>query len=289
MRGLIFSLRRFSVHDGDGIRTAVFMMGCPLRCVWCHNPEGTSFEPLLSFNRDKCDACGKCFSACGKYLSACEKCLSVCEKIIDGQKKIPAVYSIGRDNCVRCFKCADACAKGALSRVGYWADTEEIIEIVLRDRRYYKNGGGVTLTGGEPMSQFEFTRSILASCRREGINTAIETCGHAPRAGYEKILPLVDTFLYDVKESDPERHKRFTGEDGSLITDNLKFLCESGARVILRCPIIPGLNDRESHREYIAQLQKKFRVVRADFLPYHAMGAVKAERLGLAPQKVFSF
>ena len=272
MTGTIFGVQHFSIHDGDGIRTNVFFMGCPLRCIWCHNPEGITKKPLLSFSPGKCKECGSCFLICP-----------------DVHKMDNDVHRIYRNECKQCFRCVKACPCQALEQVGRQMTVNEIMDAILRDKRFYDaSGGGATLSGGEPMEQFEFASAILESCKREGINTALETCGLAREDQFEKIIPYVDTFLYDIKESDNTLHKTYTGVDNKLIHKNLNFIASRGAKIILRCPIIPGLNDRIEHFQYIAMLTIEIPgIVGAEIMPYHKLGASKTFRMGLPEQKSY--
>ena len=272
MKGLVFGIQHFSIHDGNGIRTNIFMMGCPLHCIWCHNPEGMSYRPLLSYSSNKCGGCGACFLLCPET-----HCMD------------NGVHRINREICKRCFRCADNCPCQALEQVGKQMTAGEIMEAIIRDKRYYStSGGGATISGGEPMSQFDFTLAILESCRGEGINTALETCGFARTEQFERILPYVDTFLYDIKESDAALHKAHTGADNKQIMFNLEFLSTKGAAIILRCPIIPGLNDRKDHFEFIARLTNDMPGIKgAEIMPYHKLGASKAARMGIEEQCVY--
>jgi len=270
--GLVFGVQHFSIHDGNGVRTNVFFKGCPIHCIWCHNPEGISPKALLTFSAAKCVGCGACFTMCPQV-----------HQMVDG------THILNRDACKTCFQCVEACPGQALEQVGTEMTVQELMEDLLRDLRYYKaSGGGVTLSGGEPMMQFPFAKAILEACREAGIGTAMETCGVALTDHYRQMLPLVDTFLLDIKESDPIRHKEFTGADNAIILKNLAFLSEEGARIILRCPIIPGLNDRKEHFEFLAKLsQQHAGVLGIELMPYHKMGTSKADRMGLERQDPF--
>ena len=272
MAGMIFGIQHFSIQDGKGIRTNIFLMGCPLKCIWCHNPEGLSETPLLSFIPDKCIMCGGCFEICP-----------------DVHISESGTHKLNRKNCKRCFKCVEICVANSLDRVGYEASVDEVIEAVMRDKRYYdSSGGGVTLTGGEPMVQFAFVKSILEECKSAGINTVIETSGFARKERFESILSLTDMFLYDIKESDPVLHKKYTGENNGLILNNLDYLVSRGAKIILRCPIIPGLNDRRDHLEFLAGLTVKYpQILGIELMPYHKLGALKSTRLGTRKQNIY--
>ena len=272
LTGIVFGIQHFSIHDGNGIRTNVFLMGCPLRCIWCHNPEGISKKPLLSFSPGKCAGCGSCFALCPET------------HIMEN-----GVHIINRGNCRSCFRCVEACPGQALEQVGREMAVGEVMDAIIRDKRYYDaSGGGVTLSGGEPMEQFGFAMEILKSCKAEGINTALETCGFARTEQFEQILPLVDTFLFDIKESDAALHKTYTGADNGHILKNLGFLASRGAKIIIRCPIIPRLNDRKDHFEYIAGITRETPgVAGAEIMPYHKLGTSKTARMGLEAQESY--
>jgi len=273
MTGTIFGIQHFSVQDGAGIRTNIFLSGCPLKCIWCHNPEGISKTPLLSFVADKCVDCGACFTVCPTV------------HIRENNE-----HKLKRENCKRCFDCVKTCTVNALEQVGYKTTVDEIMDAVLRDKRYYdSSGGGVTLSGGEPMVQFEFAEAILKECKAKNINTAMETCGYASKEHFRQILPLIDTFLFDIKESDPVLHKKFTGKDNELIFDNLEFLLSNDANIILRYPVIPGLNDRAENLDFITGLTVKHPGISGiELMPYHKLGTSKAMRTGLTEQTVYN-
>jgi len=270
-KGIIFGIQYFSIHDGKGIRTNVFLKGCSLNCIWCHNPEGIKKKPQLIFNDAKCTGCGKCIALC------------------DAHSMVNGEHILNRNLCTLCFKCIKACQWSALEKTGRKISVSELMKDILSDLRYYKiSGGGITLTGGEPLEQSGFAIAILKACSKAGIGTAVETNGLVSTQTFEKALPFVDTFLFDIKESDRERHKKVTGADNDLIMKNLEFLNSRGANIILRCPIIPGLNDRPEHFRFIAELTKKYSsVMGAELMPYHKFGIYKARRLGLKEQPVF--
>lgn len=268
MEGLIFDIQRFSIHDGPGIRTTVFVKGCPLKCLWCHNPESQEPKPEVFFSPDRCIGCGYCVSACEKG----------CHHLERGER----VYV--RDECIRCGECARECYAGALEVAGKMMSVEDAITEVEKDRPFYDNsGGGMTISGGEPMMQFEFTRELLKAAKWAGLHNCVETCGFTPFARLAELLPYVDLFLYDIKETDPELHRKFTGVSNELILANLLALDEVGASITLRCPIIPGLNEREEHFQGIARVANRMEhVVEIHVLPYHALGTSKNKRLGKA-------
>lgn len=266
VKGLIYNIQKFCINDGPGIRTTVFLKGCMLNCLWCHNPESKSPKKQLMLHSGRCIGCGKCIAACPENLHSFSESGEHC---------------IERGRCTACGKCAEVCT-GALELVGREADTEEILKEVMRDALFYKNsGGGITLSGGEPLMQPEFTLALLKAAKEKGLHTCIETCGFAKWEQIETLIPYVDIFLWDYKECDPARHKAYTGVSADVILENLHRLNEAGASVILRCPIIPGYNDREEHFAAIAQLAEELSsVICVDIEPYHPLGKPKSESLG---------
>ena len=269
MTGRIFDIQRFSVHDGPGIRTTVFLKGCPLRCAWCHNPEGISPRPQLSFDPRRCIGCGYCFRVCRRGA----------HRMAEGR------HVLDREVCEACGTCVAECYAEALEFVGREVSVADVMAEVRADRPFYEtSGGGLTLSGGEPLAQVDFAEAVLRAAAAEGIHGAIETCGHAPWASFERVRPLVGLFLYDWKETDPGRHKECTGVSNDLIRANLRALYAAGARVLLRCPIVPGLNDREDHFAGIASLCREMpALLGVELLPYHRLGLGKTERLGTRP------
>ena len=266
--GRVFEIQRFSIHDGPGIRTTVFLKGCPLRCEWCHNPEGRSPDREISFLPEKCIGCGSCVRACATSAHRIDD---------DG-------HAYDRLACVRCGSCASECWAGAIETVGREVTAGEVIDEVSADGSFYAaSGGGVTLSGGEPLAQVDFSVAILSLATRAGIHTCVETCGYASVHSLERLLPLTDLFLYDLKETDPVRHQELTGVPLEPILANLTVLCDAGAVVRIRLPIVPGLNDRPDHFRAVARLLRSLSGVEAvEVMPYHSLGTDKPRRFGYA-------
>jgi pyruvate formate lyase activating enzyme len=263
---LIFDVRRFSIHDGPGIRTTVFFKGCPLACAWCHNPESQSFEPELMLLGNRCVDCGACAASCPE--GAIQK--------IDGH------WITDRSICKRCGKCVAVCYADGRQIVGREYTLEEVMQTVDSDQAFYlESGGGVTFSGGEPLSHLDQLLDLLQACKARGYHTAVDTCGQVPWTSFEASLPLVDLYLYDLKMMDPTKHKHYTGASNHLILENLKKLCQIDKEVWIRIPIIPGINDDAQNlsesAEFIAGLGNKIRVF---LLPYHDVAATKYVNVG---------
>jgi len=265
--GRIFDIQRFSIHDGPGIRTTVFLKGCPLRCKWCQNPEGLSLAPRLSWVLEKCIACGECVGVCPERALA---------RRGDGK----AVVDWSR--CNACGVCVPVCNAKALEIAGREASVEEIMAVVVRDRDYYEaSGGGLTLSGGEPLFQPEFTEALLRAAKAQSLHCCVETCGYAEWGVFERLLPFVDLFLYDYKETNPELHNRFTGKSNEQIVKNLRALHGAGANILVRCPMIPEYNARKEHLDGIAALTRELPNLKGvEVLPYHRLGQAKLKRFG---------
>ncbi len=265
MKAIISDIKRFAVHDGDGIRTTVFFKGCPLKCVWCHNPEGICFEPQTAYYKEKCINCGECASVCPNKA----------HKIENGTH----IYI--RDLCKGCGKCADACLSSALKFYGQSVSIDELMPILLEDREFYENsGGGVTLSGGECLMQADFCAELLKRLKKEGIHTAVDTSGFVPRAAIDKVIDYTDVFLYDIKAIDEETHIRCTGKSNGIILENLKYIDSLGKKTEIRVPFVPNFNDTEIGKiaEFVESLKN---VIRVRVLPYHNFAGNKYVSLGL--------
>ena len=266
MKGRIFEIQRFSIHDGPGIRTTVFLKGCPLKCRWCHNPEGISPKPHLSFLPGKCIGCGYCLKACRRHA----------HRVVDGK------HVLDRSLCQVCGECTKECYAGALELVGRDVTVGEVLDEVMRDKPFYlTSGGGMTLSGGEPLMQMDFTEALLKGARDERLHCCVETSGFAEFSQFERILSLVDLFLYDIKDIDDERHMQYTGVHNDVILRNVKKLHDHGAKVRLRLPIVPGWNDRDDHFRGVADLAKSMpNLDGIEIMPYHLLGTSKLDRMG---------
>ena len=257
--GRVFNVQRYSLHDGPGIRTTVFLKGCPARCLWCHNPESQAFGPEVIRVETRCASCGTCETVCPH-----------------------GAPPPGSGLCTACGACVEACPAGARELVGGETTVDEVMVEVLRDRIFFQeSGGGVTFSGGEPLAQLPFLRALLEAAHGHGLHTAVDTCGFAPREHLLGLVPLVDLFLFDVKLIDDERHRELTGLPTGPILDNLRALAEAHPSVWIRVPIVPGHTDDEADVAAIATLLDELpRIRHVSLLPFHATGGPKARRLG---------
>lgn len=266
VRGIVFNVQRYSLHDGPGVRTNVFLKGCPLRCQWCANPESQQLQPELALSEHNC-------IACGQFETACTACWAARKPV---QPNVSEPWELDLAERV------EICPTGALHWIGAWRTAGDVMQEVRRDRPFYGDGGGMTITGGEPTMQPAMCEALLQLARDEGIATAMETCGHTQWAVFERLAPLLDTVLFDLKHVDPAIHRQYTGMDNALILDNLRRLVAMGVRVRVRVPLIPGFNAAPEHvsaiAEYVQQLPGP--VAGLDLLPYHALGRAKYAALG---------
>ncbi len=268
MKGLVFDIQRFSIHDGPGIRTTVFLKGCHARCFWCQNPEGLAGRVELQFFRDRCRECGECFLVCphGAHV------------LVDGR------HVILRDKCQCSGECVAACPAGALVFSGREMTASEVTNLVKQDQTYFDySKGGVTLSGGEPLMQPDFSLEILRQCKDAGINTAIETTAWGREDAFRRILDVTDLVMMDVKHMDAHQHEQATGVDPAKSRNNAELLRESGKPLIIRVPVIPGFNNSDSAIHAIADYAAGFPALQyVELLPFHRLGEGKYESLDMA-------
>jgi len=265
-KGLVFNIQRYSTHDGPGIRTTVFLKGCPLTCLWCSNPESQLGKPQLMVRDSKCSGCGKCVPSCPESAI----------RFSDEKKRV-----IDWEKCNHCFQCVDACLYGAITVIGDYMTAEEVCDIVEKDRVFYKNsGGGITVSGGEPLVQHDFLEKIFLIMKEKGIHRTLDTTGYAPFSDIEKIIPLVDLVLYDVKHLDTDKHKEATGVGNETILKNLEYI-SSKVTTWIRIPLIGGYNDSVEHISRVAQIAKDLGIEKVSFLPFHEGGEAKNSQIGM--------
>jgi len=266
-RGLVFDIQRYCIHDGPGVRTTVFLKGCPMRCNWCCNPESISYKPELMIFETMCMGCRQCVEVCPHQALSME-----------GEK-----LEVDRSKCDCCGKCSEACPTQSIQIRGFYKNISEVIEEVERDYTFYRNsGGGVTLSGGEPAAQPQFASKLLSELQILGIHTAIETNGYAAWSLFEPIVQKSDLVLFDLKHMNAELHKKYTGLSNQTVLRNLKKVSQLGKTIILRIPVIPGINDSITNMVDVANLIKGMRggIQQVDLLPYHRLGVLKYQRLG---------
>ncbi|MGB8454441.1 MAG: glycyl-radical enzyme activating protein [Anaerocolumna sp.] len=265
-KGIIFDVQRSSMYDGPGIRTTVFFKGCPLSCLWCHNPESQECKPQLAYYEEKCTYCRRCAAVCPGNIHSFQS----------------GKHTLSYECCTACGMCTSHCLGNALRIYGNTVTAEEIMEIVKQDKNYYyRSGGGLTISGGEPFLQYDFLLEVLKRAKEEKIHTCVETCGFTDTGRLVEAMPEIDLFLFDYKVTSPVLHKQYTGVDNKLIIKNLRLLYEYGKTIVLRCPIIPGYNDTEEHFSGIHAIELEMPGLTAiEIMPYHDMGKGKAVAIG---------
>lgn len=267
MKGLIFNIQRFSVNDGPGIRTTVFLKGCPLHCKWCHNPESISSNRQLLLRDDRCIRCGDCYSLCKNHAV----------------RRVDGAFNTMRDACVECGDCIEVCNSQAREIAGREVSVEEVLWEIEKDIVFYdQSGGGASFSGGEPLLQHEFLTALLHECKKKNIHTVVDTSGLSSPQILERVGEFVDLFLFDLKTLDDEKHKEFTGVSNGRILENLRHLADLGKEVIVRIPVIPGVNDDLSDIRASGSFVSSLGNVREiHLLPYHTTGLEKYRRLGM--------
>ena len=273
-KGMVYNIQRMSTEDGPGMRTTVFLKGCPLRCLWCSNPESQAVQPQLMVFRDLCSGCGQC--------------VAVCPHGVNMQEGESVIWN--RDLCQDCGLCAPACPTKARVMSGALMDVAEVMHIVRKDTLFYHNsGGGVTFGGGEPTAGGGFLLELLRSCREEGLHTCVDTCGFCPEDRFQKVISLTDLMLFDCKHMDPARHKGLTGVDNAQILANLRQALMAKVDVRVRIPLMPGLNDAEENIAALAKFLKPYNHMHVDVLPCHAFGRNKYAALNLEQPAMLAY
>jgi len=255
MKGNILAIKRFEIHDGDGIRTTLFLKGCPLSCIWCHNPESISSDMQIGYYDRKCIGCKECMICSAHVFSK-------------------GIHTLDRTKCIACGKCVEKCDSDALVLYGKDMTSEELVPLLIEDAMFYKSGGGVTISGGEPLLQAEFCGELLCKLKKKSINTIVDTCGYADKEQINRIINYTDKFLYDIKAYDEKKHIQLTGRSNRCILENLEYIDSKGKPIEIRIPLITSLNGGEIKK--IASFLTKFRnITKVKVLPYHSFGITK--------------
>lgn len=264
LRGVIFDIQHYSIHDGPGIRTTLFLKGCPLQCRWCSNPESQRSRPEIMFDTFRCTHCGRCVEVCPHNASV----------------RHENTIGISRELCQGCGTCVGQCPNGARQLVGREIAVEEILEEVVQDRPFYENsGGGVTLSGGEPMSQPAFTRALLKRCKEKGIHTVLDTSGYVQVDLWDRVLEYVDMILFDLKQMDTRKHKAYTGVSNELIFASARKLASRKIPMVIRIPLIPGYNDTDQNSAACARFARELGITTVELLPFHRLCISKYTKL----------
>ena len=264
-KAMLMDVKRFAVHDGPGLRTTLFLKGCSLKCIWCHNPEGICRETQMAYYAHKCIGCGECVKVCPTGAHTMDE----------------TGHHFDRAKCIFCGACVKACLGEALTLFGREIDVEEGYQIATEDALFYRDNGGVTVSGGEPLFYPDFIFDLFTKLKADGIHTAVDTCGNVPWASFEKVLPVTDMFLYDMKHIDPKAHKNLTGAENGHILENLQKLSDLGATIEIRMPLVPGANDDAETLRGIGEFLGKLNISRMKVLPYHSMARSKYNALGM--------
>lgn len=270
--GVVFNIQRYCIHDGPGIRTTVFLKGCGLSCCWCANPESISKVPELGFAASLCDGCGRCVSVCSQGALTLQENTKL---------------YLQRERCTHCGLCPPVCSREALTIYGREMSVGEVLEEVLKDKMFYRgSGGGVTISGGEPLLQYRFVTALFHLCRQAGISTAMETAWYYSPQILRRVLPLTDVVFFDIKHMDPTEHERFTGKSNGLVLQNARLAASSNVQLFFRMPLIPNVNDTPENIQATSSFLHSFgdKANRIELLPFHRLGVGKGEAVGYPNQ-----